>query len=199
MDDWMRLLPPIALLATFACVCIALLYLAFRSMMFCSSMKALATELSLHYTQTMLFDPPAVGGMYQGRMVGVDVVEVPCKKGSEKNTRVRVFHNGTVDNDFTIGKNEFFKKSCKDSTVRRLDTGNQKFDSEHMVMGGEIAKVKEFLNAETQGRIIECDFPFTVGKHHVSFSTVGCARDRKMLADALKFLLEMSTRVEELG
>jgi hypothetical protein len=197
MSDWLSLIVPTFLLTVMSFVCLIVLRIIYRNLRFNFAMKSLARELALNYTQPVISRPPTVNGFYRGREVVVDTMDnIPELKNGDC-TRVRVFHRGSVENDFTVEKSGAVGQGKSTSLSKSLSL-KPGFEGKFDVRGQDIAKMRKYLDVELQDKILAADLPFKVTRYCVSIVTQGRFIDRKKILKELDFLVEAATKADRL-
>ncbi|MBD3388082.1 MAG: hypothetical protein GF416_03455 [Candidatus Altiarchaeales archaeon] len=166
----------------------------FKLAMFNRSMRSLARDMGLNYTQTLVFRPPKVNGFYNGRDVVVDTFEKP---GGGDRIRVRVFHSGELSDEFTVGSKEFFEEESKGAAIP-LESDNTGFTEGFRVSGGDRKLVRKFLDADLQERIVSSGLSFMVGKYYVQHVSKDLTVDKDRIVRALDLLVEAASRADTL-
>jgi len=171
-------------------VCLMVIHRLLKALMLNHFMKSLASELGFSYTQTVPLRPPAINGFYRGREVVVDSVE----KENKKHTRVRVFHIGNVEKEFTIAPRKYFSDNGLSSM--KVDVEDERFRSEYQISGGRSEVVRRFLDAPMQKWIASAHLSFTVGKHEVYHLEPALSRDKEQIMKAVNFLVDLGGKAD---
>ena len=190
------LVPAMLLLSVLIFACMYALYKLMRVFEFNRVMKSLASDLTLNYAQTVVFRAPSVGGNYKNRAVAVDVVGKGEGRKFREYTRVRAFHSGELEEDFTVGGEDYFSGDGK--TPKRVEVDNDAFRRGFRVLGGRTAVVKKFLDDDLQKLVVSADIPFTVGKHDVSYVESGHLEDKQKIIEVMDFLVEAALRADRM-
>ena len=191
----LSLAPPVALLTVIIFVLLVLLRSALRALRFNSMMKSLAAEYALHYTHPVKSRPPTVNGFYRGREVVVDTLS-GVEDGGGDYTRVRVFHKGEVNNDFTV-EGIGSGGGSDPSLARNIDAGSD-FISRFRVTGADIQKMRKYLDSDMQGKILAAGLPFTVGKYCVTYLEPWRITDKVKIVNAMNFLVDAAVKADTL-
>jgi len=195
MADVLSLAAPVLLLAVIFFILLAVFYKAVKTFRFNSFMKSLAYDLALHYIHSVPTRPPTVSGIYEGREVSVDVIS----DGSQKNhefTRVRVFHTGAIENEFTMGDSCYFEGSVG---ARNIDSGNPELDRRFKIRCTDIAKTRKYLDEQIQEKMLAAGIPFTVGKHEVVSLLPGKSTDKDRVVKTLNFLIFAAYKADKIS
>jgi hypothetical protein len=196
MVDWPQLIPPTILLSIIVFVCLTVVYSFLRSRRFDLMMKSLASDFAFNYTQPILFRPPAVNGFYRGREVVVDICVNESGDTRQEYTRVRVFHNGNVDEEFTVGRREFFSGRETKSWAKNLDVGNPEFERGYGIRGNDIKVMRKFLDSGMQQRILDAGLSFTVGRYDVLVIEPGRMTDKTKFVNTMDFLVDAAAKAD---
>lgn len=182
-----NLIVPSLLLASIVFVLLTVLYRVVKALRYNHMLKSLASELTLHYIHPVVFRTPTVAGVYRGRQVVFEE--------AEGMMRVRAFHSGELDREFTIGTGEYFRGK---GGGFKLDVGNDDFSGIYRVSGSNLSRIRKYLDSGLQMRLLAFRLSFTVGRHYVSASIDPAEADKTCLQKTADFLVEAAARADHL-
>lgn len=198
MSGALTLLPAVLLATIFVFACLLAFRVVFKALWFYEMMRKVAVKLTLRYYQPLISRPPVLCGVYGGREVVIDFVDFYVGFTRIEVTRVRVFHNGTLAQEFSVGDLPLLKRIGKDAGCRRLGSDDDEFERRYVVAGGDLAVIRKYLDAGLRQMILAWNQPYTVGAFDVSYSRPGRITDVKTLSEALDFLVKAAARADKI-